>query len=89
LDELYEVRDMLAERVKEWTEQWKQEGLSQGLERGRMEGGAALLLRQLSRRFGPLSEAARQRISLAGAETLLAWGERLMDARSLDEAWGH
>jgi hypothetical protein len=85
LNELYEVRDMLSEGVKSWTEQWKNEGL----EKGRMEGETALLLRQLSRRFGPVSESTRQRISLADAETLLVWGERLLDARSLEEIWGH
>jgi hypothetical protein len=31
--ELQEMRAMLAERVKTWTEQWKQRGLQQGLER--------------------------------------------------------
>jgi predicted transposase YdaD len=101
LNELNEVRDMLAERVKEWTEQWKQEGLAEGLAegraegraeglaQGRIEGEAALLLRQMGRRFGPLPEATRQRIALADAETLLIWGERLMEARSLEEVWGH
>jgi hypothetical protein len=97
LNELNEVRTMLAERVKEWTEQWKQEGLAEGLaeglkeglKKGRMEGEAALLVRQLNRRFGSLSEAAQQRIALADAETLLVWGERLLDAQSLDEVFGH
>ncbi|MFM8330700.1 MAG: Rpn family recombination-promoting nuclease/putative transposase, partial [Candidatus Methylumidiphilus sp.] len=76
LNELNEVRDMLAERVKEWTEQWKQEGLAEGrqeglqegLQRGRVEGEADLLLRQLGRRFGPVSEATRQRVAAADAE---------------------
>jgi len=56
---------------------------------GRVEGEAALLLRRLERKFRPLPESARQRIAAANAETLLAWGERVLDARSLDEVWGH
>jgi len=44
--ELQEVRSMLAERVKEWTEQWKAEGLAEGraeglalgIEEGRRKG---------------------------------------------------
>ncbi|MGZ8216843.1 Rpn family recombination-promoting nuclease/putative transposase [Methylomagnum sp.] len=99
LNELHEVRDMLSERVKEWTEQWKRdgmaeglaegraEGLAKGLEKGRLEGEAALLQRLLTRRFGPLPESARQRLATADAETLLDWGERVLEARTLDEIW--
>ncbi|MFZ4703231.1 MAG: hypothetical protein ACOYMG_24580, partial [Candidatus Methylumidiphilus sp.] len=35
---------------------------------GRVEGEAALLLRQLERKFHPLSESARRRIAAADAE---------------------
>ena len=56
--DLLEVKTMLAERVIEWTEQWKQqglqEGLQQGLQQGKLQGEAALLERQLTRKFGPL-----------------------------------
>jgi len=38
VDDLQEVKSMLAERVVEWTEQWKQEGLQKGLEEGRQKG---------------------------------------------------
>jgi flagellar biosynthesis/type III secretory pathway protein FliH len=84
---------MLAERVIEWTEQWKQQGLQEGIERGieqgihrgRKEGEAALLLRFLERRFGPVDEMLRQRLQAADAETLLNWGERLFHAASAEE----
>jgi hypothetical protein len=89
LTELQEVKSMLAERVIEWTEQWKQQGLQEGIEqgihRGRKEGEAALLLRLLERRFGPLDETLRQRLQAADAETLLNWGERLFHADSAEE----
>ena len=55
---------------------------------GRVEGEAALLLRLLERKFPPLPESARQRIATADAETLLVWGERVLDANNLDEVWG-
>ena len=38
LNDLQEVRSMLANRVVEWTEQWKQEGLEQGLQQGLQQG---------------------------------------------------
>ena len=54
---------------------------------GRVEGEATIVLRLLERKFHPLPESARQRV--AAAETLLVWGERVLDAKSLDEVWGH
>ena len=47
------------------------------------------LLRLLERKFHSLPESARQRIAAADAETLLVWGERVLDAKSLDEVWGN
>lgn len=63
-------------------------GEAKGEARGRVEGEAALLRRLLERKFGPLPAAAQQRLAAADAETLLAWGDRVLDARSLDEVWG-
>ena len=51
LNELQEVKSMLAERVVEWTEEWKKQGEARGLERGRQEvrqEGEAILLQRLS-----------------------------------------
>lgn len=53
------------------------------------EGEAAILLRQMERKFRPLPESARQRLAAADAETLLMWAERVLDAKCLDEVWGH
>lgn len=64
-----------------------QEGLREGLREGLQEGEAKLLLRLLERRFGPLPEAIRQRVAGADAETLLVYGEKVLEARSLDEVF--
>jgi len=50
---------------------------------GRVEGEATIVLRLLERKFHPLPESARQRVAAADAETLLVWGERLLDATPL------
>jgi len=65
-----------------------QQAVSEGRVEGRVEGEATLLLRQLERRFGPLSADARRRVAEADAETLLVWGERLLEAKTLAEIWG-
>ena len=93
LNDLQEVRSMLAERVIEWTEQWKreglekgrQEGLLKGRQEGRQEGEAALLLQLLEHRFGAIGEDLRSRVQAADPETLLRWGQRLLTAGSLGD----
>ena len=64
LPRLEEVRTMLAETVREWTEQWVEQGLEQGLEQGRVEE-RALLCRLAARKF---EAAAGQQLAAALAE---------------------
>lgn len=101
VEDLQEVRTMLADRVVEWTRDWKQqgieegrrEGLAQGLiegqregrREGRREGEAHLLIQLLERKFGALNESARQRVADAQPEQLHAWADRLLDAKSLED----
>jgi hypothetical protein len=85
INDLQEVQSMLAERVTEWTEEWKRQGRQEGRLEGRQEGEAALLLRLLELRFGPLDETSGARVRRADTETLLRWGERVLTATSLEE----
>jgi predicted transposase YdaD len=102
--ELEEVRNMLAEKVQEWTEQWKQqglqegreqgleeglkEGLKEGLQKGIRDGEATLLLRQLEMKFGRLDARTIERVRAASSEVLLDWGGRLIDAQRLEDVLG-
>ncbi len=91
---------MIAENAIDWTIPMKEEGRREGRREGRQEGRqegeaeglrkgeAALLLRLLNRRFGALSPAIEERVRGADAEQLLDWGERFVDATSLDEIFG-
>jgi predicted transposase YdaD len=56
----------------------------EGVQEGRQEGQQALLLRLLTRRFGALPEAVSARVMNAGREDLERWGDRILDAASLD-----
>ena len=78
--DLQEVKLMLAEHVKEWTQEW--------LEQGVQQGEAKVLLRQVDRKFGPLDEMQRQRILTASPDTLLEWAERLLAAERWEEVFG-
>ena len=64
LPKLEEVRTMLAETVREWTEQWVEQGIEQGIEQGRVEE-RALLCRQAARKF---NAAAGQQLAAALAD---------------------
>ena len=76
---------MIAENAIDWTIPWKEQGRQEGEAEGLRKGEAALLLRLLARRFGSLSPAIEERVRGADAEQLLDWGERFVDATSLDE----
>src|SRR5262245_4945164 len=78
--ELEEMRPMLRETVLEWTRDWKNEG--------RHEGEVRILVRQLELKFGPLPPEDRTRLEAADSEQLLAWGESILTARPLEQAFG-
>ena len=82
-EELTEVQTMLAETVAEWKDEWKREGLKEGLKKGEIN----ILFKQLELKFGPLSEENRSRIQAADSETLLEWGERILNANSLEDVF--
>ncbi len=99
-DELLEMRNMLATRWEVWErnrdqklreseqraeQKGRQEGRQEGEQKGRQEGEAALLRRQLERRFGALPDWARDRIAAADSAALEEWGLRVLDAGSLDD----
>jgi hypothetical protein len=61
-------------------------GMEEGMEKGIVKGRADVLLLQLAKRFGPLDEAAKQRVrQIDSAEKLDALLLAVLDARSLDE----
>jgi hypothetical protein len=64
----------------------KREGRQEGHAHGVREGRAALITRQLEKRFGSLTAQALLRIEAATTAELDAIGERLLTANTLDEA---
>ena len=77
----------LAQGLEQGLEKGIEQGLARGRAEGRTEGRAALLGRQLTRRFGPLPAAVTDRLAHASAEQLDLWAERILDADSVDEVF--
>ncbi|MBK7000650.1 MAG: DUF4351 domain-containing protein [Rhodoferax sp.] len=69
------------------TERGMQQGMEQGMQQGIQQGECSLLVRQLTRRFGALPEWVNTRLKQAHTDLLETWGERVLDAKSLEEVF--
>ncbi|WP_323000259.1 DUF4351 domain-containing protein [Castellaniella sp.] len=58
-----------------------------GIAKGEQKGQADLLLRQVQRRFGPISDDLTQRIRKAKALQLETWSLNILDATDLDDVF--
>jgi hypothetical protein len=68
-------------------DQWIAQGRAEGHAAGRTEGEATLLTRQLTTKFGPLSEPIRTRLATATIPELETWADRVLFASSLDQVF--
>jgi hypothetical protein len=62
-------------------------GFQKGLEKGLQKGEATLLTRLLERRFRHIPSKYLARIQQADVNALLVWGDRMFDAKTLDEVF--
>ncbi|NMQ29712.1 DUF4351 domain-containing protein [Candidatus Accumulibacter phosphatis] len=69
------------------TERGIQQGMQQGIQQGIQQGEEKVLERLLTRRFGPLSEATRQRLRSATLEQLERWTDNILDAATLENVF--
>lgn len=74
------------EYLSPFARQYFGQGKAEGKAEGQLEGRAALLIKQLALRFGPLPVQAEARIRSAGLAQLDDMAARVLTARTLDEA---
>ena len=79
-------QSIVAESARKGEQQGLERGLQLGLQQGEQLGEATLVLRQLTRRFGRLSNTTVERIRQLGTIQLESLGEALLDFESLAEA---
>ena len=63
------------------------EAEERGIEKGIERGEAMLLQRQLARRFGILPDTLLERIAQASKIDIEQWGDRILEAASLDDVF--
>lgn len=66
----------------------RQEGRQEGETIGQLKGERVLLERQLTLKFGELDYRTVERLNHAEIGDLECWGERILDAKSLDDVFG-
>ena len=87
INDLQEVRSMLAENIKSWFEEYEDKSRVQGRKEGREEGQALALQRLLSKRFGAISTELVDRIASASVTQIETWLDRVIDARELTDVF--
>ena len=93
VDDLQEIKVMLADRLEQWALAYiaegelkgKQEGRQEGKQEGRQEGEMLALQRLLSKRFGTLPADITRSISNASVETIERWFDLAIDAQQLSD----
>jgi predicted transposase/invertase (TIGR01784 family) len=90
-------RDLFLEKMRQYlspqlgaeimtiAQEFEQHGQQKGLRLGIHQGEATMMMRQLTRRFKQVPKSYLQLIEQADAETLLVWGERILEAETLED----
>ncbi|MBF8276225.1 MAG: cytosolic protein [Candidatus Brocadiaceae bacterium] len=64
-----------------------QQGVQQGMRQGMQQGESTMLVRQMERKFGQVSEEVKQKIEAADSNTLLEWGEKILSASTIEDVF--
>ena len=64
-------------------------GIEKGMQQGLQQGEAALIERQLNRRFGQLSAETLARLQTATLEQLEQWSCNILDAKHLEDVFAN
>lgn len=68
--------------------QGRREGRQEGRQEGLREGMANVLLRLLTRRFGPLGAPVIERVQAASSAELERWADNCVDGHGLNQVFG-
>jgi predicted transposase/invertase (TIGR01784 family) len=91
VDDLQEIRVMLADKVEEWAKAYiaegKQEGRQEGRQEGLQQGEVLALQRLLAKRFGVIPADTIALIANAPVVDVERWLDRVIDAKQLSDVF--
>ena len=86
-----EIAAMYATRLQEFEarklKEGRREGRREGRKEGRKEGEAAVLLRLITRRFGPQGPEVVERLKKASSADLERWADNFVEAGTLEDVF--
>jgi len=88
VDDLQELRIMLAERLEEWAHQYEAEGVQKGLQQGMQQGEALALQKVLTKRFGAIPPDILVMIAAASKEQIEDWFDQSIDGSGYADVFG-
>jgi hypothetical protein len=68
-------------------EQSIQQGIFQGMQQDMQQEAVNMLVRQIKRRLGSVSDEIRQRLNSAETDQLEHWADNILDAKTLDDVF--
>jgi flagellar biosynthesis/type III secretory pathway protein FliH len=87
IDDLQEIKVMLADRLEEWAHSYIAEGELKGELKGLQQGEMLALQRLLAKRFGVIPMETVSLISQAPLEDIERWFDRAIDATKLSDVF--
>ena len=81
IDELQELKVMLADRLEEWALDYEAQGMKKGMQQGEM----LALQKLITKRFGVIPASVLSVIAGASSVQIELWLDRVLDAHSLDD----
>jgi hypothetical protein len=87
IDDLQEIKVMLADRLEEWAHGYIAEGKQEGLQEGKQQGEMLALQRLLAKRFGVIPIETVSLISEAPLEDIELWFDRAIDAKAFPDVF--
>jgi flagellar biosynthesis/type III secretory pathway protein FliH len=83
-----DTKEHVVEFISEWEQKGIEKGIAIGLDQGVNQGQQALLIRRLTRRYGPLPADVQTAITRLRSAELLALDDALWDFTTLEDVQG-
>ena len=87
VDDLQEIRVMLADKLEVWAKAYIEEGKQEGKQEGRQEGEALALQKLLAKRFGVIPVGITEQIANASLQQIEQWFDIAIDAKTLKDVF--